>query len=312
MESSTRSERFDLNDPVHGAVPAVALLPARCKRDAELPVCLFLYGGGGTHETLLALEPLFSAAWRDGSLPPLLVACLGVPPFCFYLDDGPEQRWQSAVSQGLLDAVRARFAASAQRAGLVGISMGGYGALKIAFEEPRRFAAVAAIAPMVEPSTEATSVQLRNRFHYPWQVPQRLLGPERDAALFRADHPVTRARRNAHELRERLAIYIDAGTRDALYAHDGAEFVHRALWELDVPHEYHLLCAADHVGPTLPPRLRRAFAWVAARLGGGAPEPSDEERALRAQLEPARRAARELDPSLDRTYGLLAVGEGAA
>jgi len=66
MESSTRSERFDLNDPVHGAVPAVALLPARCKRDAELPVCLFLYGGGGTHETLLALEPLFSAAWRDG------------------------------------------------------------------------------------------------------------------------------------------------------------------------------------------------------------------------------------------------------
>lgn len=308
MESTTRSEGFELNDPVHGALPALALLPASSRPGAELPVCLFLYGGGGTHETLLALEPLISGAWRDGCLPPLLIACLGVPPFCFYLDDGPEQRWQSAVSRGLLEAVRARFAASTQRAGLVGISMGGYGALKIAFEEPRRFAAVAAIAPMVEPGTEAASVPLRNRFHYPEQVPQRLLGPERDPALFRADHPVTRARRNARELRERLAIYIDAGSRDALHAHDGAEFVHRALWELDVPHEYHLLCDADHVGPTLPPRLRRAFAWVGAKLVGGAPEPSEEERALLAHLEPARRAARELDPTLDRTYGLLAGG----
>ena len=255
MESAARIERFELNDAVHGAVPALALLPAAAGRDTELPVCLFLYGGGGNHETLLALEPLISGAWRDGSLSPLLVACLGVPPFCFYLDDGPEQRWQSAVSQGLLAAVRARFAVSAQRAGLLGISMGGYGALKIAFEEPQHFAAVAAIAPMVEPSTEASGARLRNRFHYPEQVPQRLLGPERDADLFRADHPVTRARRKAQELRERLAIYIDAGSRDALHAHDGAEFVHRSLWELDVPHEYHLLRDAGHVGPTLPPRL---------------------------------------------------------
>lgn len=312
MESATRIERLELNDPVHGAVPALALSPATSVRGAELPVCLFLYGGGGTHETLLALEPLLSGAWREGSVPPLLVACLGVPPFCFYLDDGAEQRWQSAVSRGLLDAVRAHWGGSPRPAGLLGISMGGYGALKIAFEEPRRFAAVAAIAPMVEPSTDAASVGLRNRFHYPGQVPQRLLGSRRDAALFKADHPVTRARRNARELRERLAIYIDVGSRDALHAHDGAEFVHRALWELDVPHEYHLLRDADHVGPTLPSRLQRAFAWVGTRLMGGAPGPSEEERALAAQLEPARRAAREIDPSFDRTYGLLAPAEDDA
>jgi S-formylglutathione hydrolase len=165
---------------------------------------------------------------------------------------------------------------------------------------------------MVEPSTVGSGVRLRNRFHYPVQVPQRLLGPQRDAALFCADHPVTRARRNAPELREHLAIYIDAGSRDALHAHDGAEFVHRALWELDVPHEYHLLRDADHVGPTLPSRFRRAFAWVGSRLVGGVPEPSEEERALAAHLESARRAARELDPSLDRSYGLLAGAEDAA
>jgi S-formylglutathione hydrolase len=308
MHSASCVERFDLNDPVHGAVPALALLPplAMEQRRAELPVCLFLYGGGGSHESLLAIEPLLRDAWRDGTLPPLIVGCLGVPPFCFYLDDAPAQHWQSAVSQGLLSAVRSRFVGSARPAGLVGISMGGYGALKIAFEEPSRFAAVAAIAPMVEPSTEAAGVKPRNRFHYPEAVPQRLLGPGRDAALFYADHPVTRARRKSRELREHeLAVYIEAGSRDALHAHDGAEFVHRALWQLDIPHEYHLLRDADHVGPTLPTRLLRAFTWVGARLAGEAPEQSDEERALAAYLEPAKCAARKVDPSLDRTYGSL-------
>lgn len=307
MDSTTRIERFELIDPSHGAVPALALLPAPelLKSGAELPVCLFLYGGGGSGETLLAIEALLSGARRDGSLPPLLVACLSVPPFCFYLDDPPEQHWQSAVSHGLLDAVRTRFGATG-RAGLVGISMGGYGALKMAFEEPARFAALAAVAPMIEPSTDARRVKPRNRFHYPEQVPQRLLGRARDPALFSADHPVTRARRNARALREQgLAIYLDAGSRDALHAHDGAEFLHRVLWELDVPHEYHLLRDADHVGPTLPARLLRAFEWVAVRLARAAPEPSDEERALAAHLDAARRAARELDPSLDRTYGPL-------
>jgi S-formylglutathione hydrolase len=185
--------------------------------------------------------------------------------------------------------------------------MGGYGALKIAFDEPRRFAAVAAVAPMIEPSTDSRAVPLRNRFHYPKLVPAVLLGRERDEALFATDHPAARARQNAaHIIASELAIWIDAGSRDALSAQDGAEFLHRVLWELDVPHDYHLLRDADHVGPTLAPRLLQAFRWVGEHMTANGPlEPSPEERDLREYLAAARRAASAADPTLTRTYGLL-------
>jgi S-formylglutathione hydrolase len=100
-----------------------------------------------------------------------------------------------------------------------------------------------------------------------------------------------------------LAIWIDAGSRDALNAHDGAEALHRALWELDLPHEYHLHRDADHVGPSLAPRLLEAFRWVAG--AGAARAASAEERALREHLAPLRAAASALDPSVARTYGQL-------
>jgi S-formylglutathione hydrolase len=304
MLDQTRLERFDVFDPDHGALPAVAIAPCSEER---LPLCSFLYGGGGSVETRLAIEPLLTAAWREASLAPLCVACLGVPPFCFYLDDPARGMfWQRAVTHGLLDTVRRRFAerVSPARAGLVGVSMGGYGALKMAFAEPERFASVAAVAPMLEPVDSAGAVPLRNRFHYPPQVPPALLGAARDPDLFRADHPITRARRAADAIRASgLAIWIDAGSRDALNAQDGAEALHRALWDLDLAHEYHLYRDADHVGASLAPRLLEAFRWVAS---AGAPRaPSAEELALREHLAPLRAAALAVDPSVARTYGHL-------
>jgi len=306
MLDRTRIERFQVLDVHHGSVPALVIAPAELGRD--VPVCLFLYGGGGNAETLLSLEPLLRQAWQEQSLPPLLVGCLGVPPFCFYLDAPAHGMfWQQAVGHGLLRAVREHFAgeASSSRAGLVGVSMGGYGALKIAFSEPDRFSSVAVVAPMLEPSECAEAVPLRNRCHYPETVPPMLLGPARDARLFTADHPISRARRHAIQIRATdLAIRIDAGSRDALHAHDGAEALHRALWQLDIRHEYQLLRDADHVGPTLAPRLLEAFRWV-GRYTPFPPQvcPSAEERALCDYVAPLYAAASASDPSVSRNYG---------
>ena len=291
-----------VDDPTHGRLPATVWRAAA--RDG-LPVCLFLYGGGGSERTLVELAPALQAATDDGRLPPMVIACLGVPPFCFYLDD-PRRgvAWETAVAESLVAEVGRRHAVD--RVGLVGISMGGYGALKIAFARPEPFAAVAAIAPMVEPSTDADATPLRNRWHYPPQCPAALVGPQRDAALFQADHPVTRARRHAARIAgANQAIRIDAGSRDALCAHDGAEYLHRELWALDLPHDYHLHRDADHVGPTMLPRLLEGLSFVGRHLGAPATGPSPEEHALRDMLRDARRSARALDPTLRRTYGPL-------
>jgi S-formylglutathione hydrolase len=303
MPNADVISRFDLHDPVHGSVPCTAIRP---EHPGPLPVCLFLFGGGGSADTLLAIAPLLREMFQAKRVPPMVVACAGVAPFCFYLDD-PQRgmRWESLVSQTLVERVKKDFDTNGD-AGLVGISMGGYGALKIAFAEPRAFRAVAALAPMVEPSLRANGTPLRNCFHYPPEVPQALLGPERDAALFDCDHPARRAQRNARAICDNdLAIWLDAGSRDACNAHDGTEFLHRTLWQLDIPHEYHLLRDADHVGPTLVPRIESAFAFVAQHLWNRGSQPSVEEMALRHALADARRQAANTDPTVLRRYGLL-------
>lgn len=106
------------------------------------------------------------------------------------------------------------------------------------------------------------------------------------------------------------------------------------LWDLDLSHEFRLTAEADHVGPTLLPRLRAAFLWLGERLAPPQPGPQGEaERAwsqwlaqggtdpepampldpgTRTMLEvfhrqmaaPRARAAQE-DPTTDRRFGLL-------
>jgi S-formylglutathione hydrolase len=327
-------ERFAVADEEHGAVPCAAVIP---DAPTALPGCLFLFGGGGSRESLAEIQPLLESFWASGDVPRMLVATPDPGAFSFYLDDpARHQHWERFVGDRLVPRLRARFgpAVDGRPWALVGVSMGGYGALKIALSRPTAFSAVAAISPMLEPALEASQVPPRNRYHYPPQVPQALLGPDRDAALFEGDHPATRARRGAAALRaSTLGIYIDASGADVLNAHDGAEHLHRVLWSLDIVHEYRLRADADHIGPEILERLRDAFAWVGARVSPPRPVPltaaesewrawldSDRHSApppplpptsvlfpsmLRAQLAPLRAAAAEKDPTFTRRYGVL-------
>jgi S-formylglutathione hydrolase len=163
-----------------------------------------------------------------------------------------------------------------------------------------------------------------------------VVGDNRDPALFESNNPANRAVANAAVIRESgLAIYLEVGDEDALNLHDGTEFLHRVLWDLDIPHEYHLVRWADHVGPTLEPRLGEAMRWLGSVLttppisrtaevtpaerawlgwveNGFKGEPPAVDvrseamvRILRAQFKTAREEAAGLDPNAGRHYGVL-------
>jgi hypothetical protein len=42
----------------------------------------------------------------------------------------------------------------------------------------------------------------------------------------------------------------------------GTEFLHRTLFEHDIAHEYRLVHGADHVGPSLLPRMRDGLLFL--------------------------------------------------
>jgi len=249
----------------------------------------------------------------------------------YYMENpaGP-LRWDSfLVSDFLFDLRSTR--STAETTVVAGISAGGYGALKLAFQYPHLFAAVAAIQPMLEPAVREADVGPRNRLHHVAGGPPQLIGSSRDAALWEQNNPANRARANAQQIRDsRLAIYLEAGDRDFLNAHDGAEFLHRVLWDLDVSHEYHLFRGADHGGPSLHPRLRAMFGWFGSLLRPPQMDAAAEERAtawmqsgmqgkppagaantnafihfLRARFEAIRAEAALSDPATNRIFGRL-------
>lgn len=248
----------------------------------------------------------------------------------YYIEEqtGPI-RWDSFLVNDFIPHLRASF--DVGECAIAGISGGGYGALKTAFAHPFMFKAVAAMQPMLEPGLRESDVGPRNRLHHSAGGPPKLIGTQRDPLLWESNNPANRAREHAQAIRDSgLAIYLEAAENDFLNARDGAEFLHRLLWELDLSHEYRLVRGADHGGPTLRPRLRAMFSWLGFLWNPPALDTAAEEAAdvllqsgmqgkppasatttnafvtfLRARFEPLRSQAAEADPSTRRRFGAL-------
>jgi S-formylglutathione hydrolase len=308
-------------------VPYAVLAP---NREEPLPLCVFLVGGGGTRDSMVDLQPVFDRWWADDIVPRMIVATPS-PGVDYYMEDpGGPIRWDSFLAGDFIPDLRSSFNVSNCTL-IAGISGGGYGALKAAFASPHVFTAVAAMQPMLEPGLRESDVGARNRLHHAAGGPPQLIGPTRDPSLWEANNPASLARANAQQIRDSaLAVYLEAGDCDFLNAHDGAEFLHRVLWDLDLSHEYHLLRGADHGGPTMRPRLRAMFAWFGSLLNPAQLDPATEEAAtlwlqsgmqgkppagatttnaflgfLRARFDPLRAQAAQNDPGATRLFGRL-------
>jgi S-formylglutathione hydrolase len=323
---------------VRETVPYAVITPPGYHESRPLALCLVLMGGGGSRQSLVDCRPLFDSWWSDGLLPPMVFATPSAG-MSYYIDD-PDTgvRWDRFLAEDFLPHLRATCNVAADRSStaITGISMGGYGALKTAFAHPDAFGIVAAMQPMLEPGFRDADIGARNRLHHASGGPLALVGPGRDPLLFEANNPANLARAHARRISESgLAIYIEAGDEDFINAHDGAEFLHRVLWDLDISHEYRLIRGGDHGGPTFVPRMRATFAWVGsvvtALRAAATAEPTAEElavsawikdgragnppaaapssaafiRILRAQFLPLRERAAVSDPSTSRRYGVL-------
>jgi len=211
----------------------------------------------------------------------------------FYMDykDG-SQKWESFVIGPFLDHLRQTYRITRDRKGtlLFGISMGGLGGLRLAFKYPEKFEAVAVLEPGIDPALKWKDVKPRNRFYRSDELMQTIFGKPFDESYWEANNPASIAAAHAERIRaSRLEIYVDVGDMDAFNIHEGTEFIHRLLWDLKIPHEYHLVRGADHVGRTIRPRTTEALEFLARVLNPPSADP--EVDALHERLEPLKKAA---------------------
>jgi S-formylglutathione hydrolase len=237
------------------------------------PLMLNLHGGGGTRDSLGRMRKSFEELWANGTLPKMVIVTPSAER-SFYMDykDG-SQKWETLLVGPFLDHLRAKFKVRKDAKGtlLLGVSMGGMGVLRFGLKYPQTFGALAALEPGIEPALQWKDVLPRHRFWRSDALLATVYGKPFDSAYWEANNPPSLAIHNRQKIVSAgLAIYLECGDEDAFGLDEATEFMHQTLRNARIPHEYHLVRGADHVGRSIAPtpqppdveaeRLRRALA----------------------------------------------------
>jgi putative tributyrin esterase len=247
------SETLALSVSAHVLVPQ---MPATSRRMLH-PVLFLLHGLSDDH----TMWTRRTAIERYAAARNLAVVMPAVGR-SFYQDMASGPRYWTFLSEELPAIVRQFFPLSAERADnfAAGLSMGGYGALRLALAHPRKFAAAASFSGALDyvrrlrdPGKTASRISKAE-----WDS---VAGPGADAASTTSDLQFL-AKRVASSSGPKPAIYLSCGTEDDLLA-DSRAF-HRHLDEGGYRHHYEE-GPGTHDWAYWDGQIERAIAWLPLR-----------------------------------------------
>ena len=210
---------------------------------------------------------MYEKLWAEGVLPPMVVACYSARGSWHFNYFDQSEHWEDFAFE-FIDYMHQHYntAQGQPNTYLTGISMGAMGSLRLALKYPDRFAAVAAMEGIINPVLDYDDLQPRNyAFQHnssPEEQAKRWGWPvNRD--YYCANNHANIAADNAAAIRDAgISLFLECGDRDYFNGQEGAEFVHRVLWENRISHEYRLLGGCDHVGASLAWRTEEAHRWL--------------------------------------------------
>jgi S-formylglutathione hydrolase FrmB len=235
------------------------------------------YDGPGSrrYPVVYALHGLFegSAFWERRALAPILAglrASGAVPEFLVVAVDGgnsffanaPGGRYEDMVTKDLVAHVEATYRVVPGRKGraLLGVSMGGYAALRIAFEHPDLYEAVATHSAMLLeriPSPE----QGAGRWHM--GAFNAVFGNPIDPALWAENDPLVWARKV--DPKAAPALFLDCGAEDRYGLFVGHRDLHRILDERSIAHSFDLP-PGDHGYEFVRARIDKSLSFLGRAL----------------------------------------------
>jgi S-formylglutathione hydrolase FrmB len=253
-----RSEVLDREIPY-----ALYLPPSYEETTRDYPVLFFLHGANENERrwstrglTDIALDRMVA----DGEIGEFIVAI----PFAensFYTNSIAGELWEDMILVEFIPMIERENRAVGTREGraISGISMGGYGALKLAMQRPDLFNAVSAHSAMLIDDFEAVSVNPRAEQLFTVLF-DRIFGISETMEVWDTNNPLRMAAEL--DMLDDLAIYFDCGTEDEYGFYAGAERLHEILDEGGIAHEFHLYPGThgwDYAREHTPASL--AFHW---------------------------------------------------
>ena len=186
------------------------------------------------------LAPMLESLWQKGDVPEMVVVAVDGDNSFFV--DGPAGRWEQMMSRDFVAHVESTYRVTPGRPGrgVLGISMGGYAALRMALAHPDLFRAVATHSAMLLEKIP-TAEEGAGRWHM--AAFQKVFGTPIDTALWTANDPLALAVKA--DPKAAPALYFDCGTEDRYGLFAGNRELHRRLEARGVAHEFGLY-PGDH------------------------------------------------------------------
>ncbi|MGB8887795.1 MAG: alpha/beta hydrolase-fold protein [Candidatus Korobacteraceae bacterium] len=218
-----------------------AFLPPSFDQDKtrHYPVLYFLHGLGDNEQSLLNFGgwDMVSELRRQGKVGDFVILAPSAGHSFFINSENGKVRYEDFLMKEFLPQMEKKYRADGKRAtrGITGVSMGGYGALRLAFKYPAEFAAVSAQMPALMPglpkdmSSDAPG------------SPGALLGEVFGSpAYFDRNNVFYFARTDSAASLKRMKIYFDVGNNDDYGFEQGAQVLDKLLTSRGIPHEFHI------------------------------------------------------------------------
>lgn len=220
------------------------------------PVIYYLHGGNGNQREGQWLMKEMDKAIAAKKMPPVIIVSVQALPIGWYCNanvgakgviSGPVE---GVLIKNLLPYIDTHYRTIANSAGrgLEGWSMGGFGAVRLAFKYPELFGFTSSVAgALIEFQDEHNPQYLVNTFG-------PATGPDSEKSIeyFNAVHPRFYARINAELVKKNVKVRLIVGDQDWLYNNKGkliTKIFSDYLDSLGIKHEYLVIKNAGHMVP---------------------------------------------------------------
>jgi S-formylglutathione hydrolase FrmB len=206
----------------------------------KYPVLYFFHGLGDNEQMFIhgGAFNLVEDLWERGEIGEFLIVTPAGGASFYINSRSGKVRYEDFLVEEFLPRIEARYRISSGRGsrGVGGVSMGGYGALHLAFRHPELFAAVAVHSPALIDEFPAfvapgASGGMRAR------LLEETFGSPPDPAFWERQSPLTLAKTARFG---GLKIYFDCGDHDDYGFEDGAKSLDKILTARQVPHQAHI------------------------------------------------------------------------
>lgn len=253
-------------------------------KERRYPLLLWLHGMFEDHRRFgvrggaQVLDRMVGA----GDLPAVVFVTANGDRASFYVNGKDTEAYEDLIVKDLLAHLGQtyRIAESREQRAILGVSMGGFGALKIALKHPELFGTVAAhSAAILPPDPDNLGPRFKRMLESDFgrrMGLDRIYGNPIDKAKWRAENPIALAETIAKDQVRGLQIYFDCGSADRYEFDETNLALHEALDKRGIAHTWKLVDGGGHGwesgynGKCLPESLAfvaRALSAKAGRAG---------------------------------------------